>query len=98
MINVIQNMLDLSTAHMPGPNPDWGGARAESHAFGWILFLSDRDDEAHLPCPEWLKPIVLYALDNDCILVNFDQDGDIYEVSDLETLAGTKTGFKTYNW
>jgi hypothetical protein len=91
-------MLDLSTSHVPGPYPDWGAARVESHKFGWILFLTSSVEEAHLPCPEWLKSIVKYALDNDCVLVNFDQDGDVCEVSDLETLAGTKTGFKTYNW
>jgi hypothetical protein len=91
-------MLDLSTAHVPGPEPDWGAARAEEHTFGWVLFLTESVEEAHLPCPEWLKPIVAFALANECVLINFDQDGDVYEVSDLETLAGTKTGFKTYNW
>lgn len=81
---MIQNMLDLSTSHVPSDSPDFGPYRFASHDYGWVLFVPLGDN--YLNCPKWLHKIMLYADANSCVIVNFDRDA---EVSDK---------FKTYEW
>lgn len=79
--------LDLSTAHVPGPNPDWGTLRAVSHEYGWVLFC---DGEALFlredGIPVWLRPIAVAAREARCLVVVFDQD------------APECDAFNTYEW
>ncbi len=69
----VQTILDLSTAHMPSSDPDTRQLRRVNHEYGMIIFVCAWavDDE-----PEWLKPILLAARENNCILINFDRDAE----------------------
>lgn len=74
---VIHKMLDLSTAHVPAGTVDFGNSRWVAHEYGYVVFISPED------IPEWFEPIHRKAVENDCLLVNFDADGE--ESPDLET-------------
>lgn len=81
-----QIVLDLSTAHMPESDPDWGSLRVAVHEYGAVVFvLSDREDLdfEHEDEPEWIRPAMALARKHDCLLVNFDRDGEVCE--DLPT-------------
>lgn len=72
----IRRMLDLSTSHMPSGYPDWGDVRVSEHDYGWIVFV----DPEHLDeAPRWLRPILDLAVAHDCILIDFDSDGPVFE-------------------
>lgn len=76
--NCIQNMLDLSTAHLPSPSPEFGDLRHSWGEYGVIVFVHPiEDDDDEFIMPEWFKPIYILAMKHDCILVNFDQDAEI---------------------
>ena len=80
-----QVVLDLSTAHMPGPEPEWGSLRVAVHEYGAVVFVhgsgeewTDTEGE-----PKWIRPAMALARKHDCLLVNFDRDGEVCE--DLPT-------------
>lgn len=79
--NGVQNMLDLGTCHMPSNDPDWGSLRVIEHEHGWVVFVNGdlEDDEFNDIVPEWARPFMHRATDLDCILVNFDEDGEAVE-------------------
>lgn len=77
----LSNMLDLSTAHIPSSEPNWGSLRVCEHEHGWVVWFCA--DEENLP--DWFKPIQERARENECVLVNFDQDAD--EADGLPTYA-----------
>ena len=64
---MIRTALDLSTAHCPGPNPDWKQLRVVKHEYGWIVFVSHFAKE-----PNWFKPIGDAARESNAIVVIFD--------------------------
>lgn len=68
----IAKCLDLSTAHWPGPQPDFGPNRALSTKYGAVVWPTDLANT-----PDWLHPIVEVALAHDCIIINFDRDADM---------------------
>ena len=72
----VRTMLDLSTAHAPNQHPDFGEVRYVAHAEGWVVFCPGKEYEAH--APDWLKPILDYAHNCSCLLVNFDSSADYY--------------------
>ena len=74
----VENMLDLSTGHMPATSPAWGGLRVVEHAYGWIVFVLDdlSAQEAEAVAPEWIRPVMAYAREHTCILINFDRDAE----------------------
>ena len=74
-------MLDLSTAHAPSDSPDFGELRVARHEYGWIVFVQPASN-----APAWLTPIHVLAVQNDCILINFDRDGPCVD------------GLPTYEW
>lgn len=80
----IHPMLDLSTAHMPGQNADFGDVRWEEHQYGWIVFVSPETEISQ--AASWLRPILRYAKKHKCYLINFDVDAE--ELS----------AFKRYSW
>ena len=76
----VYNVLDLSTAHIPSAKPDWGNLRVISHDFGWTVFAADiRFDHE----PDWAKPLLAYARQNQCILINLDRDAE--QIPELPT-------------
>ena len=75
----VQKVLDLSTAHVPSPNPDWGTLRAVEHDHGWIVFINPNHDGI----PMWWRHIGKVAEEHDCLLVNFDSAADT--IDSLET-------------
>ena len=77
-----KTVLDLSTAHVPNPKPDFGDVRVEAHEYGWIVWVTDITDEG----ADWLKPILAEARKRECVLVLFDQDAEKFD------------GLKTYDW
>ena len=68
---MIETILSLSTAHLPSPDPDFGGLRFMEHEYGFFVFVAECEQE-----PEWLKPIVGLALELKCVGVLFDRDAD----------------------
>lgn len=79
----LATMLDLSTAHMPAAEREafTGSVRHVEHEHGWIVFVYgdlEPEETAEL-VPEWLLPIWQVALAADCILINFDADGDVHD-------------------
>ena len=80
----VQKVLYLSTAHMPETEPDFEKWRVAEHEYGYVVFccpfLAQRGK------PDWLKPIMDFAIAEKCLLINFD--------SAAEVMAQ----FKTYEW
>ena len=77
-------MLDLSTSHLPGPTPNWGKLRVVEHEFGWTVFVSgDAPDE---DIPPWIQPLWERAIQDSCLVINFDMDGELVE------------GLRTWDW
>lgn len=77
-------VLDLSTAHMDGPNPRFSHHPRYKTEVGYILpvmggcghaELFDATDGA-VPC--WLKEVYQYALQVGALFINFDKDGEKY--------------------
>jgi hypothetical protein len=71
----LRNYLDLSTAHMPDNDPDWGEVRVAEHEWGFVAFIAP-DLEG---VPEWLKETFDFAIALKCGIINFDSDADIIE-------------------
>jgi hypothetical protein len=68
--------------------------RVADHDFGWILFVPAKDyvyeiieNVKFLAQWSWLAPILKHAVDNDCLLINFDSAGPVYPGS-----------FQTFEW
>ena len=79
-MSILTNMIVLSTGHVPGPEPSFGDIRFCSHEYGWILFVANFEDiEFQELVPDWLKPIYRYAINNNCVIINFDRDGDLLD-------------------
>lgn len=92
---MIQNMLELSTAHIPVTNRfelgiEIGPFRVEKHDYGYIVFVSaawqhdgtvtPEDMEVAMEgVAEWLVPIYTHAIKHGCGIINFDADGPIVE-------------------
>ena len=75
----IRAMLDLSTAHVPGPEPDWGDLKVQVHEYGWIVWVFVPGS----PSPDWMKPIMKLAYQKNCALILFDSDADEWEDTEL---------------
>lgn len=73
----VRTMLDVSTAHMPSAEPDFGDVRHFRTGFGYVVFTSSPDSGAD-GVPEWLRPLWQFASLNDCLVINFDQDATRY--------------------
>lgn len=80
----IRRMLDLSTVHVPGPEPDWGDLKVKDHEYGWVVWVYDPDDNLS---PEWMKPIMKLAYKKNCALILFDSDAGEWEDTELHSLA-----------
>ena len=89
-------MLDLSNCHVPGPDPDFGDIRVAEHSHGWVVFVSSELLDEDIP--EWIQPIWHFAVERNCLLINFDREGDLHDPSNLKILAKTEPKFATYNW
>ena len=76
---MVRKCLDLSTAHMPASSPTFGDARSVQTQHGYVVYVTGELGELP-PVPGWLVEIMLYALQQNCLLINFDHDA---EVSDL---------------
>ena len=72
----VQKCLDLSTAHIPSSEPDWGEVVALRYEHGWVVFTQVWGE------PSWLSPVFGIAEHLGCTLVKFDCDGP--ERDDLE--------------
>ncbi len=73
--SMLQSFLDLSTAHMPDNDPDWGEVRVAEHQWGFVLFIAP-DIEG---VPGWLKETFDFAISLGCSMINFDADADVIE-------------------
>jgi len=93
--NSVRCMLDLSAEHIQPfrtesgelllvndiAKVDFGGLRSISHEHGYTVFVYgglDEDEERAL-VPEWLRPIHTLALKYECLIINFDHDGEIFD-------------------
>jgi hypothetical protein len=71
----IENMLVLSTAHMPESQPDFGEFRVLEDEYCFVAFVSEFlfiDSKV----PEWLEPVMEYAIDKNCSCIIFDMGAD----------------------
>lgn len=75
--------LQLSTAHMPNNEPDFGDYRSSETEYGYIVWPKG-DNAIH--APDWLRYILNHADANDCCLVEFDRDNDVSD------------DFQTFDW
>ena len=79
----VKRILDLSTAHAPSNEPDFGDIRWESHQYGWIVFVSEHPLSG---VEDWFEPILKEAIRLDCMMVLFDRDAPVCD------------GLPTYEW
>ena len=75
MLGEIEQVLVLSTAHMPCTSPDFGGIRHCEHEHGYIVFVCP--DGCDVDIPDWLKKLVAIAVGQRCDYINFDSDGGV---------------------
>jgi hypothetical protein len=66
----IEKVLALSTAHMPNEDPDFGGLRAASFEYGFVVWVSEPGDGV----PEWITPAMKLAYNSGCTLILLDRD------------------------
>lgn len=79
MTSPIGNVLLLSTAHLPLPDPDFGACRSTETEYGWVFWPLDPDDLAPDALEPWLATINRYAYKNECMIVEFDPDNEVCE-------------------
>jgi len=70
----VRFLLDLSTGHVPGPNPKFGTFRTCTHEHGWTVFLHDEWKDA----PIWMLPTLGLAKRMGCSIINYDEAGSLY--------------------
>ena len=91
----VENVLALSTAHMPSSDAYFWSDNQDSvprivprlmpFEYGAVVWVTEEFDNL----ADWLQPIMRYASHTDCSLIMFDRDVD---PGDFERL------FKTYEW
>ena len=83
-VPVRKGVIDLSTAHVPEEMWEWVDLkvlhRCQNHEYGWIVFLGDIAIDKDARMPNWFKPILRLARATDCKFVNFDRDGDEFDL------------------
>lgn len=86
---VRKGALDLSTAHVPEEMLEWVDLkvvhRCQNHEYGWIVFLGDKEEDKDSRMPDWFKPILRLARASNCRFVNFDRDGDTFDLLPVYT-------------
>ena len=82
----IHSMYDLSTAHLPESDPDWGDLRFEQYEYGYVVWVVSEDLLDDGGVPVWLYPIMEQAIYNECLLIKFDADALVVD------------HFDTYEW
>lgn len=86
-----RRMLDLSTVHVPGPEPDWGDLKVRTHEYGWIVWVYKNGIDDFIPgvsqeTPDWIKPIMEAAYQKRCALILFDSDASEWEDTELHKM------------
>jgi hypothetical protein len=76
----VRKFLELSSAHMPGPDPGFGPFRVLEDEYGTFLFFwrpISRGEARSVP--PWLRTILVFARQchRDCWCIYFDRDGEI---------------------
>lgn len=79
---IVNNMLQLSTVHVPGPESKFGSYRVVESEYGWIVWVTDMTEDT----PDWFKPIIEYANSVSAVIIEFDADGHKVD------------SFQKYNW
>ena len=82
----IHSMYDLSTAHLPETEPDFGDLRFEQYEYGYVVWVVSEDLLDDGDVPTWLYPIMEQAIYNECLLIKFDADAPVV------------SHFDTYEW
>lgn len=72
----ITKMMDLSTAHMPSGDPEFGEIRHTEHEYGYTVFVNDAYKSDPNIAPEWLRPILDKAVKHGCLVIIFDADAE----------------------
>lgn len=85
---MIEQMLALSTAHMPNPTPNFGELRSLDDEYGIIVFVYSVFAEDHHgeEVPQWIRPIMKLAREKGCRYIYFDRD------------VSTIDGLQTWDW
>ena len=80
--HIVNNVLQLSTVHVPEPAAKFGSYRFVEHEYGWIVWVTEMLENT----PDWLKPIVEYANSVGAVMIEFDADNSSVD------------SFKKYDW
>lgn len=88
---MVENIWTLSTAHMPSTSPVFHNhqvtppinPRVIEHDYGYLVCIYPSVEKY---CAAWLLPVVKKALENNCVMINFDRDADV------------DSSFRTYDW
>jgi len=84
---MIEKMLTVSTAHMPGQDASFGDLRVVDDEFGYIvMLLSICVEDLPEGVPNWLWPLYQHARNLECRYIYFDRD------------VPTIDGFQTWDW
>jgi len=72
----LENVLAISTAHIPKSDPDFGKLTVMKFINGFIVFVTQegKTKVSDSEVPSWLKPIMKLAVKHDCTLILFDAD------------------------
>jgi hypothetical protein len=82
----VEKALAISTGHMPSAEPDFGDVRSLEYDEGYIVFITEPEASNEDELPDWLRPIMQFAYENDFSMIRFDRDA--LEVDE----------FKNYDW
>lgn len=82
-VSFVERALVLSTAHMPGPDPEFGDVGKADHEHGHVVFVVRGTTEYDDRAAPWLRPVLAMARTYNASLINFDCDA--CEVPGLET-------------
>lgn len=74
----VRKYLELSTAHMPGPDHQFGPLRSSPTEYGFVVWMMESVDIDELPL--WFVQIYSFASLNDCSLIEFDRDNDTVDL------------------
>jgi len=75
---MISKALSLCTNHMPESSPKFGNIRSTETEYGYIVWpCIDLDSNSYLEeIEDWLVPIVKFAIENKCSIIEFDADNE----------------------
>ena len=85
------SMIDISTAHLSTSTQEWlfhqtdhtwldkASFRVIKHEYGLLVYVMEYEAEDTNLIPPDFRTILDYALSNECMIINFDEDAEVYK-------------------